>query len=156
MIEYKTCYQSPLGWLEISGTTEAVTAVRFVDQPGVKTESVPAVVQTCRQQLDEYFQGQRTHFDLPLAQSGTPFQQAVWGALTEIPFAQTASYGQIAHRIDNPKAVRAVGSANGKNNIVIIVPCHRVIGNNGKLTGYGGGLWRKEWLLNHERQILES
>ncbi len=90
---------------------------------------------------------------MTLRPGGTPFQQTVWSALERIPFGQTASYGEIAGRIAAPKAVRAVGAANGKNPIAIIVPCHRVIGGNGKLTGYAGGLQRKQWLLEHERRI---
>lgn len=109
-----------------------------------------SVLQLTMTQLTEYFSGRRKDFDLPLAASGTAFQQSVWQALREIPFGQTASYLDLAQSIKNPKAVRAVGSANGKNPISIVVPCHRVIGTNGKLTGYAGGLDRKLWLLEHE------
>src|ERR1700690_2867719 len=101
-------------------------------------------------QLAEYFAGARRVFDLPLALHGTPFQQRVWRALTEIPYGETWSYGQLAKRIGNPKASRAVGLANGSNPISILVPCHRVIGADGSLTGYGGGMERKQWLLRHE------
>jgi methylated-DNA-[protein]-cysteine S-methyltransferase len=101
-------------------------------------------------QLNEYFAGGRRHFDLPLRLIGTDFQKRVWRELTAIPFGETWSYGQLAKRLDNPNACRAVGLANGKNPIAIIVPCHRVIGADGSLTGFGGGLPRKEWLLAHE------
>lgn len=105
-------------------------------------------------QLLEYFERRRTRFELPLAAVGTPFQQRVWAALLEIPFGVTISYGELAARLGDPKASRAVGLANGRNPISIIVPCHRVIGANGNLTGYGGGLDRKEWLLRHEGALL--
>lgn len=154
---YKTRYQSPVGSLEIEATDTAVTAIRFAEAPaepsGSSTDAL--VLQTCVRQLDEYFKGQRTLFDLPLQLGGTEFQQTVWRELMTIPFGQTISYGELARRIGNPKAVRAVGLANGKNIINIVIPCHRVIGGNGKLTGYGGGLDRKAWLLAHEKTVGE-
>ena len=104
----------------------------------------------CVTQMDQYFKGQRRKFDLPLAPAGTPFQQEVWQALQTVGFGETASYGRIAQAIGRPQAFRAVGAANGRNPISIIVPCHRIIGSNNTLTGYGGGLWRKTWLLEHE------
>ena len=104
------------------------------------------------QQLREYFAGKRQVFTLRLLQPGTPFQQKVWETLLSIPFGQTASYLRIAQMLDNPEAVRAIGSANGRNQLAILVPCHRIIGQDGKLTGYAGGLWRKHWLLDHERK----
>jgi methylated-DNA-[protein]-cysteine S-methyltransferase len=104
-------------------------------------------------QLDEYFAAQRTDFDVPMAFGGTPFQRTVWAALREIPYGETVSYGQLAKRIGCPAAARAVGLANGRNPIGIIVPCHRVVGATGKLTGYGGGLERKQHLLDLERRV---
>ena len=101
-------------------------------------------------QLETYFAGERKQFDLPLAMAGTPFQQRVWRELCEIPYGETISYGELARRVGKPGSARAVGLANGRNPVAIIVPCHRVIGSNGKLTGYGGGLDRKAWLLDHE------
>ena len=109
-----------------------------------------------RAQLEEYFAGTRREFDLPLAFRGTPFQQAVWTALLDIPYGETASYGELAQLLGKPSAARAVGLANGKNPISIIVPCHRVIGSTGSLTGYGGGLERKEYLLGFERRTPTS
>lgn len=106
-----------------------------------------------QQQLVAYFAGTLTEFDLPLQLQGTPFQHQVWQALKTIPYGATMSYGELAHHIGQPKASRAVGLANGRNSLSIVVPCHRVIGANGKLTGYGGGIERKQWLLNHERSI---
>ncbi|GAA4363840.1 methylated-DNA--[protein]-cysteine S-methyltransferase [Kangiella marina] len=114
------------------------------------THQSNAILENTRSQLAEYFQGQRTCFDIPLQSTGTDFQQKVWRILTTIPFGQTWNYGQLAQAIGNKNASRAVGAANGKNPISIIVPCHRVIGANGTLTGYAGGLAAKEWLLKHE------
>ena len=107
----------------------------------------------CVEQLIQYFNGQRRVFELPLSQEGTSFQQEVWNELVTIPYAKTISYIQLAIKTGDPKATRAVASANGRNNIAIIVPCHRVIGSNGQLVGYGGGLWRKKWLLEHEMKV---
>lgn len=115
----------------------------------VKDASVGALPEAIRQ-LGEYFDGGRRDFDLPLRLDGTAFQQRVWQALREIPYGATWSYGELAKRIDNPNASRAVGLANGRNPVSIVVPCHRVIGADGSLTGYGGGLTRKRWLLAHE------
>lgn len=112
----------------------------------------PLLIQ-CIEQLIQYFNGQLQRFQLPLNQPGTVFQKEVWIELTQIPFAKTISYLELARRTGDSKATRAVANANGKNNIAIIVPCHRVIGSNGELTGYAGGLWRKKWLLEHEAKI---
>lgn len=150
--EYSVTYESVIGLLEIVGTDEAIQAVHFVkDEVAGDTSAVlPAVVTDCLAQLDEYFEGRRREFTLPLAPAGTDFQQRVWQLLLTIPFGQTDSYLDIATALGNEKAVRAVGLANGRNPISLIIPCHRVIGRDGTLTGYGGGLWRKEWLLKHE------
>ena len=112
-----------------------------------------AVLDQAAAQLGEYFAGERTEFDLPLEPAGTPFQRSTWLALREIPYAETINYGQLALRVGNPKASRAVGLANGRNPISIVVPCHRVIGADGSLTGYGGGLDRKRLLLDLERRV---
>jgi methylated-DNA-[protein]-cysteine S-methyltransferase len=113
--------------------------------------ALPATVVS---QLADYFSGRRKTFDLELAPRGTPFQRAVWSALCAIPYGDTISYAELAHRIGKPAAVRAVGAANGANPIPVIIPCHRVIGSNGSLTGYGGGIERKQWLLAHEGRRL--
>ena len=110
----------------------------------------------CVEQLIQYFNGERRQFELPLNQTGTSFQQGVWNELVQIPFGRTISYLELARRTGDTKATRAVASANGKNNIAIIVPCHRVIGSNSTLVGYGGGLWRKKWLLEHEAKIAHG
>jgi methylated-DNA-[protein]-cysteine S-methyltransferase len=150
---YLDYYDSPLGLIEIRATAEAVTYLEFVEeaqeagQAGVMTERA-------KQQLADYFAGKRREFDLPLAFEGTDFQKLVWQQLLTIPYGQMISYQDLAKEIGKPDAVRAVGAANGQNPIAIIAPCHRVIGSDGHLTGYGGGLWRKEWLLKHEGALL--
>lgn len=156
--EQRAYYKSEIGWLEIVGTEESVKEIEFIEAEAVNDESVPVQVtgevSICLTQLDEYFKGSRKDFSFKLAPEGTEFQKAVWQELVTIPFGETVSYFDIAKALNNEKAVRAVGAANGRNPIVIVVPCHRVIGSNGKLTGYGGGLWRKEWLLNHEGVVV--
>mgnify|MGYP003532287884 CR=1 FL=1 len=152
---YQLDYHSPIGVIEITATYHQITAVLFASREHVvfeKTEATPAVLNRCYEQLDEYFKGERQQFTVPYLHEGTVFQNHVWQALTTIPFGKTASYKEIAEVIGNVKAVRAVGMTNSKNQLSIIVPCHRVIGKNGKLTGYAGGLWRKEWLLEHEKK----
>ena len=142
---------SPIGPLTLAVDADcgALTAIRFGDEGG--RDDSPALV-LAQRQLEEYFRGERTRFDLPLQPKGTPFQLAVWRALTEIPYGTTASYGDIARAIGRPKAFRAVGMANHCNPIPIIVPCHRVIGSDGGLTGYAGGLEIKRALLELEQK----
>lgn len=148
---FLTYLDSPIGIVEVAATAEAIKKIEFVDDKMDRTVPPVAVLQEAADQLTAYFDGKLQQFDLPLAPEGTAFRQKVWQALLQIPFGQTTSYLDIARAIGNPKAVRAVGGANHHNPISIVIPCHRVIGANGKLTGYGGGLWRKEWLLQHER-----
>jgi methylated-DNA-[protein]-cysteine S-methyltransferase len=154
----KTYYRSAAGILEITGTPEGVLSVNFLKTPGRfrKASAVPKALKECIDQLDEYFKGERSTFSLKLILKGTEFQKKVWRRLLEIPFGATVSYKTVAEDIGHPKAVRAVGSANGQNRISIIIPCHRVIGHNGELVGYGGGLPRKEWLLLHEQKVRHS
>jgi methylated-DNA-[protein]-cysteine S-methyltransferase len=141
-----------LGIVELTGTEEAVLSAQFFGREVIETsEWTPALAAAVRE-LGEYFAGKRTDFKVPLRPAGTAFQREVWDALVRIPFGSTASYGEIARSIGRPLAVRAVGAANGANPIAIFIPCHRVIGGSGSLVGYGGGLWRKEWLLTHERR----
>jgi len=155
MIRYATL-PSPLGPLRLTADDEALHAVEFIDD--VQQQTTPpqgrldsnAVLERAAEQLGEYFDGRRRDFDLPLRPQGTPFQRRVWDALLGIPFGVTVSYGEIAARIGAPNAMRAVGAANGRNPIAVIIPCHRVIGSNGTLTGYGGGLPRKVKLLRLE------
>lgn len=154
MQTFKTYYKSPIGTVEIKGTQNSVVAVNFVDQAQSADDDLPWCIRECAKQIDEYFQVNRKRFSLNLLMQGTDFQKSVWQQLRKIPYGTTASYGEVAVAIGKPTACRAVGSANGKNPISIIVPCHRVIGSDGTLTGYGGGLWRKEWLLKHEQDNL--
>lgn len=147
--QYSGFFESPIGWIEIIGTETEILSLKFVDEPRKDVSTGPCVAEATRQ-IAEYFMGARRTFDLPMAMDGTPFQRQVWGQVISIPYGQTATYQEIAHAIGKPGAARAVGAANGKNPISIIVPCHRVVGSDGTLTGYGGGIWRKEWLLKHE------
>lgn len=157
-MQARTCYQnlpSPAGRLTLVANDTALLGVLFdsshaaINTQGWSRADNPILQRTVTQ-LQAYFAGQRSSFDLPLASSGTEFQEAVWQALTQIPLGTTWSYQQLAAHIGRPKAVRAVGAANGRNPLSIVRPCHRVIGANGQLTGYGGGLPAKQWLLQHE------
>lgn len=153
MKRYKLDYQSPIGILEIEGTATHIVSIMFSEQEqliNVPHKDTPQILIECHQQIHEYFIGERQEFNISYDFEGTVFQKDVWNALTSIVYGETASYKDIAVSIGNEKAVRAVGSANGKNKLSIVVPCHRIIGSNGTLTGYEGGLWRKEWLLQHE------
>jgi methylated-DNA-[protein]-cysteine S-methyltransferase len=157
---------SPIGELTLTARDGALSAVYFYPptrevmvgwtrDDGARGP-VPRVLADTREQLSAYFAGSLTSFDLPLATSGTDFQERVWGALREIPYGDSVSYSALARRIGTPKAFRAVGAANGQNPIPIIVPCHRVIGASGSLTGFGGGIERKRWLLNHEHRVVAT
>ena len=151
---HKLDYKSPIGMIEIIGTDEAICSILFSERDTVDNvlqEETPKVLEQCMGQLHKYFKGELHEFTFPYIFEGTNFQKTVWNALINIPYAETGSYKDIAVSIGNEKAIRAVGSANGKNKLSIVIPCHRIIGSNGKLTGYAGGLWRKEWLLKHER-----
>ena len=153
---YTTYYHSPVGLLKITGTDNYIIEVSFHDTTkkaeGKKKHLPPMLIQ-CLEQLIQYFHGERRQFELPVNQPGTPFQQGVWNELTAIPFGKIISYLELARRTGDTKATRAVANANGKNNVAIIVPCHRVIGSNKDLVGYNGGLWRKKWLLEHEAKV---
>ncbi len=143
-------YSSPVGILELKSDNNQITQLLFKDSSGVSSEVLSDVMKECIHQLDEYFAGQRQDFSLPLSPEGTDFQKSVWDALQTIPYGQTISYKQLAERVQNPKACRAVGTANGRNPIAIIIPCHRVIAANGTLGGYAGGLDVKTTLLKLE------
>jgi methylated-DNA-[protein]-cysteine S-methyltransferase len=150
MKTYTSYYSSPLGQLKIQCSDEHLQAVIFMKEEEEIQNDGHEILSASTKQLDEYFSGNRKHFDLPLLQSGTTFQQKVWDLLLQIPFGKTISYNDLSKQYGDLKAIRAVASANGRNNLAIIVPCHRVIGSNQSLTGYAGGLWRKKWLLEHE------
>lgn len=151
-----TYYKSPLGTVEIRATEKGVTTICFVTERKEQTkENVhhPHLRQ-CVAELDEYFAGQRMTFDVPMDVQGTDFQQKVWQQLLQIPAGETRSYLQIAQALDKPKASRAIGSACGRNKIWLVIPCHRVVGSNGRLTGYAGGVDKKRWLLLHEQKYF--
>lgn len=146
-----TYYQSPVGILEIKANTNGIQSIYFVEEQGEPTATITLnELQKCVTQLDEYFAGTRKEFQLQLAPSGTEFQERVWNELLQVPFGKTRSYLEQSKKLGDVKAIRAVASANGKNPISIIIPCHRIIGSDGSLTGYAGGIWRKKWLLEHE------
>ena len=158
-----TRFPSPIGDLVITASASGLTGVWFPGKGPVAAarlddERGPASALLARasEQLAEYFAGTRTTFDLPLDAGGTAFERRVWDALRTIPYGTTLSYSELARRLGDPRATRAVGAANGKNPIPIIVPCHRVIGANGALTGFGGGLDRKRWLLEHEGALTTT
>ena len=154
---YTAYYRSPVGLLRISGTDHYISEIHFIDgSPAGAPIRLNPLLQRCVEQLMEYFQGLRRSFDLPVYQSGTEFQQKVWAELIGIPFGRTITYMDLSKRLGDPLAVRAVGAANGKNNIAIVLPCHRVIGAKNELVGYGGGLHRKRWLLEHENRIANG
>lgn len=142
-------FSSPVGLLLIEADAAAIVSVSFQEKKEKQVQSC-SMIEKCIQEFEEYFSGKRRTFDVPLAPSGTPFQQAVWNELLKIPFAKTISYSQLARKLGDEKKIRAAGTANGKNPIPIIIPCHRVIGSDGSLVGYGGGLWKKKWLLELE------
>ena len=150
-------YEAPFGTLRLDACDDELVALWLpnAEPPDVRLGSSRVLARAAKQ-LDEYFAGTRRTFELPLAPRGTGFQQRVWRALCAIPFGATCSYGELARAIGPPAASRAVGAANGKNPIAIVVPCHRVIGANGTLTGYGGGLATKSWLLDHERRYWNA
>ncbi len=147
--------KTPLGMATIKGDENGIAIISIADE-GEISKVIPSVLQEAVTQLQDYFDGQRTHFDLKLNPIGTDFQQKVWKGLCEISFGKTMSYLELAKQLGDVKAIRAVASANGKNPLWIVVPCHRVIGTDGSLTGYAGGLWRKKWLLEHENPSTQQ
>lgn len=146
----KYTFSSPVGWIEIGYSNTHITSVRIVDSSAASNDSPNEIALNCESQLMQYFKGERKSFDLPLMQSGTPFQERVWSELEKIPYGETISYKELAVRVGSERASRAVGSANGKNNICIIVPCHRVIESGGGLGGYAYGVEVKKKLVEME------
>jgi methylated-DNA-[protein]-cysteine S-methyltransferase len=152
----KICLSSPIGFLLVEAELEGVTAISFVDQkPEAPEISRNKHLRLAAKELREYFKGTRTSFSFPLAPNGTDFQKRVWRALRKVGFGETKSYSEIAKMIGSPKAARAVGGANNKNPLPIVVGCHRILGQSGNLVGYAGGLRRKWWLLRHETKVLQ-
>jgi len=148
---YKAYYDSPIGLIEISGTYDSITSIFFVDDRSETHFESNPYLEYCVNQLTEYFNGTRKEFELTLQPDGTLFQKKVWNELLKIPLGETKSYSWQSRGVGDILAIRAVASANGQNKIPVIIPCHRVIGSDGSLTGYAGGLWRKKWLLDHEQ-----
>jgi methylated-DNA-[protein]-cysteine S-methyltransferase len=161
----ETAYiKTPLGIAKIVGDENGISIISVSDEGEICSASslslgsttIPSVLQESILQLNEYFEGKRNEFTFKLNPSGTEFQQKVWKGLVEIPFGKTMSYMELSKKLGDVKAIRAVASANGKNPLWIVVPCHRVIGTDGSLTGYAGGLWRKKWLLEHENPTTQK
>lgn len=146
---------SPLGITKIIGDENGIAIISVLSEGAIST-TIPNHLQEAVLQLQEYFDGKRRDFDFKLNPKGTNFQQKVWQELLNIPFGKTISYIELAKRLGDPKVIRAAASANGKNPLWIVVPCHRVIGTDGSLTGYAGGLWRKKWLLEHENPTTQQ
>ncbi len=157
--------KTPLGTARITGDDNGIAAISILEEGDSRatleqathiTTKIPKELKKAVTQLQDYFEGKRTHFDFKLNPQGTEFQQKVWQALLEIPFGKTCSYMDLSKKLGDVKAIRAVASANGKNPLWIVIPCHRVIGTDGSLTGYAGGLWRKKWLLEHESSAKQQ
>ena len=143
-------YKTPIGTAKIVGDKLGIQSITVIDEEIETSKDIPSYLQECIQQLNEYFSGIRTTFNLKLNPQGTDFQKRVWNELLKVPHGKTRSYLEQSKKLGDVKAIRAVASANGKNPIWILIPCHRIIGSDGSLTGYAGGLWRKKWLLEHE------
>lgn len=144
-------YDSPIGLIELQSDQSELFSLHFQEVKRYQEEETP-VLAAAKKQLDEYFEGERKEFKLPLRIEGTDFQKSVWRQLREIPYGDTFSYQEVAEAIGNNKAYRAVGNANNRNSIPVIIPCHRVTASSGKIGGYGAGIWRKKWLLEHEKK----
>jgi methylated-DNA-[protein]-cysteine S-methyltransferase len=151
---FEAYYKSPIGNLRIISNEQDIIKIEFTND-FFKMSMTPFQIQNCISQLDEYFRGERKEFNVEINPAGTEFQSKVWNLLKKIPYGKTLSYLELSKQFGDEKAIRAIASANGKNPIPIIIPCHRVIGNDGKLTGYAGGLLKKQWLLEHEGAIKQ-
>ena len=155
-----TYYHSPVGLIRIAANGHFISEITFIDNierpPADRKKQMPPLLIQCVEELIQYFHGQRKSFDLPVNQEGSAFQQRVWNELAAIPFGKTISYLELSRRLGDSKAIRAAAAANGRNNVAIMIPCHRVIGSNNKLVGYAGGLWRKKWLLEHEAKLAHG
>ena len=148
--------KTPIGTAKIVGNENGISAVTVIDDAMETSTEIPENLKDCVQQLEEYFNGTRKEFTLKLNPQGTDFQKKVWGELLKVPFGKTRTYLEQSKKLGDVKAIRAVASANGKNPIWIIIPCHRIIGSDGSLTGYAGGIWRKKWLLEHENPSTQQ
>lgn len=152
----KVVINSPLGFVLIEGNEEGISKISVTSDETILSETISDLFDDVVTQLNEYFQGNRTDFQFKMNPIGTDFQKKVWEELLKIPFGKTVSYQEITNNLGDPKAIRAVANANGKNPLWIVIPCHRVIGSDGSLTGYAGGLWRKKWLLDHENPVKQQ
>ncbi|SEQ16202.1 methylated-DNA--[protein]-cysteine S-methyltransferase [Flavobacterium urocaniciphilum] len=152
----KIVINSPLGFVLIEGDETGISKISITSNEILLTETIPDLFTEVVKQMHEYFDGNRTVFTFKMNPKGTEFQKKVWEELLKIPYGKTASYQEITNQLGDPKAIRAVANANGKNPLWIVVPCHRVIGSDGSLTGYAGGLWRKKWLLKHENPVKQQ
>lgn len=146
---------TPLGFAKITGNHDGISSISILNSEETISDIIPKMLEDCVYQLQEYFEGKRKSFHLKLNPQGTDFQKKVWKALQNIPYGKQISYLELSKQIGDAKAIRAVANANGKNPILIVIPCHRVIGSDGSLTGYAGGLARKQWLLNHENPFKQ-
>lgn len=151
-----TYYKTPIGTAKIIGDENGIQSISVLEEDIESSVKIPHSLKSCVTQLSEYFSGNRKEFDLKLNPQGTDFQKAVWKELNNISFGKTRTYLEQTKKLGDPKAIRAVASANGKNPIWIVIPCHRVIGSDGSLTGYAGGIWRKKWLLDHESPVKQQ
>ena len=152
----RTYLRTEIGLLEIVGTEEGIEEISFVESKGKESRKLPPTLRECKKQLNEYFNGKREQFTVKLKLEGSDFQSDVWNYVASIPFGKTVSYLEVAEWLGDRASVRAVGTANGQNKIPVIIPCHRVIGSDGSLTGYAGGVWRKDWLLKHEKKYART
>ena len=148
--------KTPIGLMEIQGDANGISKIHIVNEEIPISQEIHAALIDAKNQLEEYFEGNRNQFSLKLNPKGTDFQRKVWQELQQIPYGKTCSYLELSKKLGDVKAIRAVASANGKNPLWIVIPCHRVIGTDGSLTGYAGGLWRKKWLLEHENPIKQE
>lgn len=151
-----TYYKTPIGTAKIVGDENGISSVSVIDEEIENSQKIPECLKDCVLQLDEYFNKKRTDFNLTLNPKGTEFQKKVWDELLKVPYGKTRTYLEQSKKLDNAKAIRAVASANGKNPVWIIIPCHRIIGSDGSLTGYAGGIWRKKWLLELENPTTQQ
>ena len=151
---YEVYHHTPLGFAYITADDDYITKISIRDEEHEAQPVTSPLLQEAIKQLDEYFAGKRLIFDFPISQPGSDFQQSVWQNLLQIKYGATMSYAALSNQMRNPLAIRAIAAANGRNNLWVVVPCHRVIGSDGSLTGYAGGLWRKQWLLEHEARVM--
>ncbi len=157
MEKFKISYlKTPIGTAKVEGNSDGISKITVIDDVISTSKEIPTCLKDCVLQLDEYFTGKRSTFNLKLNPQGTEFQKKIWTELQQVPFGKTSTYLKQSKAIGNVKAIRAVAAANGKNPLWIVIPCHRIIGSDGSLTGYAGGLWRKKWLLEHENPSTQQ